>query len=139
MKIKHINPEGIFLTEPPVIIKNLKSREYYDKSEIGMRSYLQILPSVGLYGFKYAVVLDESNRVMDGNFRVYAGQELGIKIPCVAHTNNREGLPFIIYAFIWRIRNLMKIKYFLQRKFKNNKFKWKKIVLVCKFQKVILR
>lgn len=139
MKTKYINPEGIFLTEPPVIIKSLKSGEYYDKSEIGMRSYLQILPSVGLYGFKYAAVLDKSNRVMDGNFRVYAGLELGIKVPCVAHINNREGLPFIIYAFIWKIRKLVRVKHLFQRKFKNKEFKWKKILLVCQFQKVVLK
>ena len=115
MKIKHINPEGIFLTEPPVIIKNLKPNEYYDKSEIGMRSYLQILPSVGLYGFKYAVVLDESNRVLDGNFRVYSALELGIKVPCVV-ANNRLCLPDLLYRIIWRIRKTIKIYYLFQRK-----------------------
>lgn len=136
--INFIDPGSIFLTEPPVMIKNLPPRDYYDKSEIGMISYLQILPSVALYGFKYAAVLDSSNRVLDGNFKTYAAVELGLKVPCVCR-RNREGLPRFLYRLVWKMRRLIKINYLFQRKFLNSDpATRKKILLVCQFQEDIL-
>jgi len=138
MKNKYINPQWIFNSEGPMMFKNLTAHGYYDKSEIGMTSYLQILPSIALYGFKYVVVLDKSNRVIDGNYRVYAGEELGLKIPCICRSN-REGTPTIIYRLIWKLRRTIKINYLFQRKFSTKDFRGdKNSLLICKFQKNIL-
>lgn len=138
MKIKYINPEWIFNSEKPIMFKNLTPRDHYDKSEIGMVSYLQILVSIALYGFKYVVVLNKSNTVIDGNYRVYAGKELGLKVPCIV-LNNREGYPRLFHRLIWRLRHLVGIKYLFQRKFFTKDFRGEKnSLLVCKFQKNIL-
>lgn len=133
-KIKWINPEWIFSTEPPVINKDLKRFDYWDKSEIDLRSYLQVLPSIALYGFQYVVVLDRANRVRDGNFRVYAAKELGLKVPCVCFDNS-EGLPPIIHRVLWKFRRVIGIMSLFQRKIVNKSFRKKKVMLVCKFQR----
>lgn len=116
------------------MFKKLAVRDHYDKSEIGMRSYLQILSSIALYGFKYIVILDKSNRVTDGNYRVYAAKELGLKVPCVC-LDNREGIPVILYCLIWKLRRTVKINYLFQRKIKNKDYRGgKNSLLVTKFQ-----
>lgn len=138
MQIHWIDPKNIFLTEGPALPVPKTLREYYDKSELGNKSYLTILPSIALYGFKYVVVLNQEKKVLDGNYRVYAGLELGLKIPVVV-AKNREVLPKVIYFLLWVIRRrIVKRKYFLQRKIKNPFFVFHSASLSCHFQKNIL-
>jgi len=79
--MKFVDPASLFFTEPPVV-PIVADNLYYDRTEIGMTNYLQILPSVALYGFKYVVYIDSTNKILDGNFRAYAALELGLKVPC---------------------------------------------------------
>ena len=88
-KVFLIDPDLLFNTEGP-LLKNthLEKWQYYDKTEIGMNNYLQVLTSIAIYGFKYAVPITKGYRVMDGNFRTYSAKELGILLPVVFVRNN---------------------------------------------------
>lgn len=136
--IHWINPEKLFPVGSPYGI-TYEPNQYNDTTEIGMTNYLMVLPSIALYGFKYAIVVNPNFRVLNGDYRVFAARELNQKIPVVFH-NNIEGYPRLIYSIIRRLRNIFQIQSFLFRRFKNPKFQYprEKIQLVCQFQKNIL-
>ncbi|MFX1517140.1 MAG: hypothetical protein ACFFC6_12630 [Promethearchaeota archaeon] len=135
-KIEWIDPHTLFPKGVPYGTRLYKPSEHSDKTEIGMTNYLEILPSVALYGFRYAIVANRSHRVLNGDFRVMAARELGLKIPVYFH-NNLEGYPRLVFAVIRRIRRLTKKHSFLFRRFKNPEFKYGDVLLLCKFQKNI--
>ena len=104
--MKYVDPELLFVTEPPTL-PIVPDGQYYDRNAIGMSTYLQILSSVGLYGFQYAVYVDNCNKVLDGNFRVYAARELGLLVPVSVQVWNQV-YPVWIVRIIRRFRLLFK-------------------------------
>lgn len=133
--MKFVDPQFLFVCEPPVVPVHTRNR-YYDLTEVGMSCYLQILPSVALYGIQYQVFVDESNRVLDGNFRVYAALELGLLVPVTVQKTMH-------YYNVWIVRILRRVR----RLFKRNWLFFKKLLvdessnqvgLVCLWQLNIL-
>lgn len=136
-----LDPNRVFHSHGPTVkIDNLRDGDFYDKDGIGMSNYLHVLTSIGLYGIKYAVPLSSAFYALDGNFRIYAAEELGIQIPVVQVQNNQENRHPFIYKWLWRFRKVIRRKYFLKRKWINPRWKWKNksIVLVTTWQRNIL-
>lgn len=133
--MKLINPELLFISEPPFLTP-VNSDNYYDKTEIGMENYLQILPSVGLYGIQYKIFIDESNKVLDGNFRVYAALELGIMVPVTIQKTMHYYNIWVLRA-IRRCRLLFKRNWLFFKKIRVRKTA-SKSSLIIHFQKNIL-
>lgn len=114
MKIRLINPEHLFFSHGPTV--RLADKSFYeDRSEIGLRSYLDVLPSIALYGFKYAVPIKRTHYIIDGNFRAYSALELGIKVP--VYFSKGKNSPFWIIRFLLRrIRKLFRNNSLLRQK-----------------------
>jgi len=134
-----VNPSKLFYSHGPVVRQHLLS-DYYDQDEIGISTYLQVLPSIALYGFKYAVPISKSGYNLDGNFRVFCAEELGIKVPVIICKNNAENRGRLNYKLFWIIRKLFGKNYLFKRKWKNPQFnkKFDNVPSYCIFQKNIL-
>ena len=139
MKIRFVDPSELFYSHGPVVRQHPLS-DYYDRDEIGVSTYLQVLPSIALYGFKYAVPVSKSGKLLDGNFRVFCAEELGMKVPIVVCKNNSEDRTRLGHKILWIIRKLIGRNYFLKRKWKNPRFnkKFDHIPSYCLFQENIL-
>jgi len=139
MKIRFVNPSELFHSHGPVVRQHPLS-DYYDHDEIGISTYLQVLPSIALYGFKYAVPISKSRKILDGNFRAFCAEELGIKVPVIICKNNAENRSRLNYKLLWIIRKLVGKKYLFKRKWKNPRFnkKFARVLSYCIFQKNIL-
>lgn len=140
-RVFYIDPQMVFNSHgPTILIDHLKEWQYYDKDGVGMNNYLQILASIGLYGIKYAIPINNRYKALDGNFRVFAAKELDILLPVVMVENNQESRSKFIYKWLWRFRKFIRRKYFLKRKWSNPEWQWKnkKIVMVTSWQKNIL-
>lgn len=133
--MKFVDPNKLFVTEPPVV-PVVSDNMYSDKTERGMSTYLQILPSVGLYGFQFEVYISDSNKVLDGNFRTYAGRELGLLVP-VSVQSSRHCYNIWLKRIIIRIRLLFKRNWLFYKKIRVNRSA-SNSSLVCLFQKNIL-
>jgi hypothetical protein len=138
IEVEGKNPHEIFCdnhVQSPLGKKN----NYVDKNEIGLTSYLQILPSVALYGFKYVLDLDGLIS-KGGDFRVFAARELGLIIPTIQRKDH------FYFKSIWLrraakiIRLVTRKRYLLRKKWLNpaNVYASRNIVQVCKWQKNIL-
>lgn len=136
-RVFFIDPRQLFNSEGPSIrIHGLESWQYYDKDGVGMDNYLQVLTSIGLYGFRYAVPISSGFKILDGNFRGYAAKELDVLLPVVIVNQNSENRHPFIYKWLWRFRKLIRSKHFLKRKWKNPAWKWgnKTIVMTTLYQ-----
>jgi len=105
--MKYVDPNTLFITEPP-FVPIVDDGKYYDKTEIGMSNYLQILPSVGLYGIQFEVFITDSNKILDGNFRTYAAIEAGILVPISIQKNMH-------YYNIWVLRIIRRFRLLFKR------------------------
>lgn len=139
MKIEYVDSSELFHSHGPVVHQHHLS-DYYDQDEIGLSTYLQVLLSIALYGFKYAVPVSESKRILDGNFRVFCGEELGLKVPIVICKNNAENRSRFSNKIIWIIRMLFGRNFLFKRKWKNPEFdkRFNNVLMYCNFQKNIL-
>ena len=131
--IRLVDPEQLFFSHGPVV-KLIDKSLYEDHSEVGVQSYLDVLLSIALYGFKYAVPIKKSRYIIDGNFRAYSAIELGIYVP-IYFSKGKESSFWIIRFISRRIRKL----------FRNNSLFRKKKALINRvvplsisFQKNIL-
>lgn len=132
MEVQWIDPEQLFPKHPPYQ-RLYENGEQSDLTEVGMQSYLQILPSVALYGFKYAVEINKAGGVLNGDFRTFAARELGMKLPVVYH-RIQEGRTLVLTIIIRRLRKLFNKPSLFFRKIENPGFEFGKVKLVCKFQ-----
>ena len=137
-QIYWIDPEKLFPVGLPYVPIYNEQRQYNDLTEFQLSNYLEVLPSIALYGFRSVIVANYSYRVLNGDFRVFVARELGLKVPVMFHDNVERYSPYI-YLIIINIRRLFKTHFLFFRRFSNPHFKWKsaKIQLVCKFQKNI--
>ncbi len=131
-EVYFIDPEELFPFDPPYQ-PIYGPGEQNDETEVGMQSYMQILPSIALYGFKYAIEVTKSHKVLNGDFRTFAARELGLKIPVVYH-RIQEGRTIILYILIRRMRGLLKKQSLFFRRFKNPNFHHGEVPLLCRFQ-----
>ena len=97
-KIHWVDPHTLFPSHPPYQ-PLYKTGVQGDVTEIGMTEYLHILPSIALYGFKYAVEINKAHEIMNGDFRVFAARELGILVP-VVYVRLPEGRTLILNMLI---------------------------------------
>ena len=128
-----VDPDTLFVKLPcgcPVWGDN-------DYSTIGMTSYLQVLPTIALYGFKYVVTVDRNRKVKDGDYRVFAARELGIKVPVVFRLYDNHILWRLTRKCVRKIRLRINNYSLFYKKIPNPKFKWGNIVLYCSYQKNI--
>lgn len=134
-----VDPEKLFCYyhETPVV----KPGDYYDRTEIGMSNYLQVMPSIALHGFRYAVFIDRSFKVLDGYYRVLSALELGLNVPVTFQTSmhywKEHGWKL---RFIYALRLLFKRRYLFFKKIKvkeDNRVNAGSGSLVCLFQKNI--
>ena len=116
--IRFVNPHKLFITEPPHL-PIVSNSQYYDKTAIGMSNYLEILASVGLYGFQFAVKVNNCGKVLDGNFRTYAAIELGLPLP-INIQKWMHVYPVWIIRIIRRFRLLFKRNSLFYKTFKTN-------------------
>lgn len=130
--MSYVSPELLFLTENPSL-PVVEAGKYYDKTQIGTSNYLSFLPSIALYGIQYKVFIDKSNRVLDGNWRVYAALELGILVPFSIQTSMNYYNIWVLRV-IRRIRLLFKKNYLFYKKLKTGNIKVSKSSLAVKYQ-----
>lgn len=139
-KVYLVNPHLVFCENIPNI-PIYERKRYYDNTEINMTNYLEILPSIALYGFKYAIEVNRSYKVLNGDFRVLVARELNILIPIVILKGNRQEEEIYLIFLIKTIlrRRIVKRNSFLRKKFPNPFFNRKNnnAKLLCKFQKNI--
>lgn len=116
-KIKYVDPHTLFLTEPPTMTPDEKHKD--------MLSYLNVLPSIALYGMAFVILVDECNRVIDGNYRGYSGLELVLDLVPISikHQRGRGKWYRFIYVFLSKIRNLLGLKWFYHTNIKNPQVK----------------
>lgn len=132
-KVYWVDPHTLFPKHPPY--QRLYNKgEQNDLTEVGLTSYLQVLPSIALYGFKYAIEINKSHEILNGDFRVFASRELGIKVP-VVYSRLTEGRTLLINILIRRIRRLFKNQSLFFKRFKNPDFRFDDVPLLSMFQK----
>lgn len=131
-KVVFVNPNDLFPKYPPHS-QLYKQNEYNDLTEVGMQSYLQILPSLALYGFKYAVEINKSHEVINGDFRVFGAIELGKEVPAV-YVRLPQGRTLITSIILRRLRKLVNKQSLFFRRFNNPEFRHGKVSLLCHFQ-----
>ncbi len=135
VKVHLVDPECLFPKHPPYQ-PLFKKGEQNDLTEVDMQSYLQILSSIGLYGFKYAVEINQSHGILNGDFRTFAARELGLKLP-VVHVRLAEGRTLLIVILLRKLRKLCKNQSLFFRKFDNPEFKhvkYDRVLLLSTFQ-----
>jgi hypothetical protein len=132
-KVYWINPNHLFPKHPPYQ-RLYKEGEQNDLTEVGMESYLQILPSIALYGFKYAIEINKSHAILNGDFRTFAARELGIKVP-VVFSRLTGGRTILTYILIRRLRRIFKKQSLFFKRYENPSFRFDKVPLLCLFQK----
>lgn len=131
--IKLMNPQNLFFSHGPTV-KLVDKALYEDRSEINLQSYLEVLPSIALYGFKYAIPIKESGYLLNGNFRAYSALELGIDVP-VYYSKEKESHFYIIRFVKRRIRKLLRNNSLFRKKYMlTNRI----IPLKVSFQRMIL-
>lgn len=136
-KIYWVDPEKIFVKGIP-FNPLYDPKQYNDPTSLDLVHYLECLPSIALYGFKYVVTVNKAMKVMDGDYRVFAARELGIKLPIVIPRFHDKFLWKVSFHIQRQIRRLVGIQYLFFKKIKNPDFKYNKVLLTCKFQKNIL-
>lgn len=131
-----VSPELLFFTEEPNL-PVVEAGKYYDKTQIGVSNYLDFLPSIALYGIQYKVFIDESNRILDGNWRGCAALELGLLVP-ISIQKSMHYYNIWVLRIIRRIRSLFKKNYLFYKKLKTGNMRLSQGSLAVKFQINIL-
>lgn len=132
-KVIWIDPNCLFPKHPPYQQLYGEGKQN-DLTEVGMESYLQVLPSIALYGFKYAVEINKSHAILNGDFRVFAAIELGIDVPIV-YSRLTEGRTMLVYLLIKNLRRKFKKQSLFFKRYKNPDFRFGEVSLLCLFQK----
>ena len=136
-KIHWVDPHTLFPSHPPYQPLFEKGKQG-DITEIGMTEYLHILPSIALYGFKFAIEINKAHGVINGDFRVFAGRELGIKVP-VVYVRLPEGRTMFTYLVIKALRRKFKRNQLFYRRFAVKGFRFDKVPLLFLSQQSLLK
>ena len=136
-KIHWVDPHTLFPAHPPYQ-PLFETGVQGDITEIGMTEYLHIVPSIALYGFKFAVEINKAHEIMNGDFRVFAARELGIKVP-VVYVRLPEGRTLLVNIIIRRLRKLFKRNKLFFRRFPVPDFKFDKVPLLFLSQQSLLK